>query len=1723
MFPEVISTKTVRLIPGRLRIAVDHLHRNPVFAEHLVNELQKMKGIKSAIASPLTGRVLIYFNQDQLTFSQIKHEIDRMYLAFEQRRVNENKIGIPQSPVIISREEVLTKPLGEEGISPKVQVFNTVVTGGILAGIVIKRLIAGRSMLSSSQQVFNLAAVMTIVSGYPILRRGIANLVERKKINHDLLISIATLILLGMRESITGLSILWLVQLSGLFNYIVQVRTRKNIRKMLIGKQLTARRIYKGKQEVVKAKELAVGDVVVVRPGERVLVDGEVVAGKATVNQATICGEYLPSGKRQGDPIFAGTVVEAGCLKIMAVRVGKDTSIAHVVAMIEKNLTERRGVDSGELYSGKLVPWTIGIAGVILLVTRDFQRALAVLLAGCPAAVALSSNVSLGMSVAHAATQGVFVKNARTLEFAETVDTVLFDKTGTLTSARPQVEEVVVLDRRFSREKVLLLAAAAEKSTSHPLARMLVEEAKSQKMILPYAVSQLIVGHGVKAVVGDDIVCVGNELLMAQNKVEIGSGKVKALRMQHLGNSVLYVAVNEKLVGLIGIQDVVRPESKEAIEELRVAGIEHIGIITGDNAYNAETVCDKLGVTQSWSAMLPADKVKLVADLQRKGQRVIMVGDGTNDSPAMAASHIGIAMACATKETLEAADIVITGDDPRKVANVIGISKKTMQILRQNLVLTAGMNAIGIALAAASVISPVTAVLLQNISTVGVILNSIRLFSDDKKQLPTENVVQSKAEKIQHDIEPIEVERELDLQRFAEKIPNNVTFMRRAEENLPVIQLPPEGDGGLWHSMSLDNVCCHLETSTHFGLSEHKAKWNQKQYGYNVLVEGEKTSFWKLFRNQFKDFMVQVLIGAAGLSFALGKVKDALLTVGIIVGNSLLGAAQEIKAEKSLGALQQLAAPMAKVIRGGRVQKIKAHEVVPGDLILLEAGDRVPADARIATANHFEVEEASLTGETIPAKKNHLFVGTDESIVSDRKNMVFMGTSVTRGRGTAIVVATGMATEMGRIAKLIQEHKSGPTPLQCRLEELAKILVYGCLGISGFIFMVGVLRGQSMLYMLQTAASLAVAAIPEGLTAIVVIALAMGVQRMTKRNIIVREMGSIETLGCANVICSDKTGTLTKNEMTVRKIYAGDTYYRISGDGYVPRGKFYSKDTVIDPATDATLTQALLVGALCNNAKLTTGKKTQRDQVVFLDKQRKHWGIHGDPTEGALLVAAGKADLWWDKLAQSHIRIQENPFESERRMMSVVCTSQGEAKKTLYCKGAPDSILLACTHFLWAGQILPLDEGMRGKILHASEQMAGEALRVLATAYREIESNEEEEQEGEETSIEHNMIFCGLLGMIDPPRLEVPAAIAKCKKAGIKVVMITGDHPNTACAISKDLGLLDHSGRVVLGREIDQMSDQQLAAIVGKTSVYARTAPHHKLRIVKALKERGYVVAMTGDGVNDAPAIKSADIGIAMGIMGTDVTKEAASMTLADDNFATIVLAIEEGRSIYANIRKAIRYLLATNIGEVVLMAFAVMLGLPLPLLPIQLLWINLIGDGLPAIALVNDPPAKDIMEHKPRSAKDSVFAGGLGRKVLIRGLIMGSVSVALYAWKLMTSGNIVAARTLVLAQVAISQFFHLLDCRIEKQAGKVNLFSNWPLLGAVGLSMTLVAGIIHIPGLQTIFGTMSLGMAEWLLAFGVAGLTSVGDLAIENIWDKVQPKNEKSLEPCRPAPMPAL
>jgi len=888
----------------------------------------------------------------------------------------------------------------------------------------------------------------------------------------------------------------------------------------------------------------------------------------------------------------------------------------------------------------------------------------------------------------------------------------------------------------------------------------------------------------------------------------------------------------------------------------------------------------------------------------------------------------------------------------------------------------------------------------------------------------------------------------------------------------------------MWHQISSQDVVQMQKTNANQGISDAEAKRRLDSIGPNELSEGVRVSPLVLFLNQFKDFMVLVLVGATLISGLLGEYLDAITIIAIILMNGILGFMQEFRAEKSLRALKELSAPTAKVMRGGKQQEVPASTLVPGDIVLLESGDRIPADVRFLEVSSLYVEESALTGESVPVGKRVEAIQEEDVPLGDRRNLGFLGTMVTRGTARAVVIGTGMNTEMGKIADLIQTTDEMETPLQHRLEQLGKLLIVIALGLTVMVVLAGILHGQPAYGMFLAGVSLAVAAIPEGLPAIVTIALALGVQRMIKRKAIVRKLPSVETLGCASVICSDKTGTLTQNKMTVTHLWSGGQLYEVSGRGYDPHGDISLNGQHIDARRDPALRRMLQVGVLCNNALLTE-QEVAEDRRQGAKGEKKSYSINGDPTEGALVVLGGKAGMTRQSLDGMYTRVKEFPFDSERKRMSVLVEHQGG--QIVCVKGAPDVLLDHCSYILWEGNVVPLTGTLRQKMMAANDAMAKNALRVLALAYRDVKDGESVE---EDRDAERGLTMIGLTGMIDPPREEVKDAIYKCKQAGIKTVMITGDHQATAEAIAKQLGILPTSGLAMSGRELAALSEEELDQKVEQTYVYARVAPEHKLRIVKALQRRGHVVAMTGDGVNDAPAIKAADIGISMGITGTDVSKEASSLVLSDDNFATIVAAIEEGRGIYENIRKFIRYLLASNVGEILVMFIAMMLGMPLPLVPIMILWVNLVTDGLPAMALGIDQSESDLMKQKPRPAKENIFARRLGWKIMSRGVLIGICTLAAF-WLTWQSDpdQLSLAQTVAFATLVMAQLIHVFDCRSSRSIFHRNLFENKYLVLAVLSSVVLLLGVIYIDALQPVFKTVDLGLREWALVFIFSGI----------------------------------
>ena len=904
------------------------------------------------------------------------------------------------------------------------------------------------------------------------------------------------------------------------------------------------------------------------------------------------------------------------------------------------------------------------------------------------------------------------------------------------------------------------------------------------------------------------------------------------------------------------------------------------------------------------------------------------------------------------------------------------------------------------------------------------------------------------------------------------------------------------------HGKPIEDVARELQTHLEAGLTQQEAQERLNRFGPNELTEKPRPGFLAMLWDQLNNYLVIILIVAAVISLALGEVVDSVAIMFIVVLNSVVGVVQESKAEQALAALKKMSAPNAQVVRGGHVVTIPGREIVGGDIVLLEAGNYVPADLRLVETINLKIEEASLTGESVPVEKDAVSVLDGEIPLGDRKNTAFMGTMITYGRGRGIVTGTGMNTQIGMIAEMIQSFEMESTPLQRKLEHLGKLLGTSCLVICALVFIYGLFRDthlssafsdgfmhyletekKDIVTLFMTAVSLAIAAVPEGLPAIVTICLALGMQRMIRHNALIRKLPAVETLGCATVVCSDKTGTLTQNQMTVVQGWAGGKRFRVTGEGYNPVGQFFLGDGLFDSRADAD-TSLLLQGALvCNDARLDDNGQ---------ESGKEAWRIIGDPTEGALVVASAKAGYRGEDLHKTLPRVQEIPFDSERKRMSTLhSTAQWDARARIglpdsagviaFVKGAPDVVLDLCARYAASGQAVELTDEMRRTILEQNRSMAASALRVLAVAYRPLP-----EVPGQVTpeAVERELVFIGLLGMIDPPRPEVIEALKVARGAGLKSIMVTGDYKDTAQAIARDIGLLTPGGRVLTGPEIEQMSDAELAEIAPSLDVCCRVSPQHKTRIVEALKSRDHVVAMTGDGVNDAPALKRANIGVAMGITGTDVAKQTADMILTDDNFASIVSAIEQGRIIYSNIRKFVYFLLACNIGEILIVFGAMLAGLPIPLLPVQLLWLNLVSDGAPALALGLEKGDSDIMEQPPRSPKEHVINRSMAIGIAVVGIVDAIAILSVFYLALQRyPDHVMMAQTIAFVTLCGSELLRAFTARSEHHSiFTIGVFSNRWMVWAVLASFLAVLLVVYVPFLNPFFDTVPLSADDWLL-----------------------------------------
>lgn len=923
-----------------------------------------------------------------------------------------------------------------------------------------------------------------------------------------------------------------------------------------------------------------------------------------------------------------------------------------------------------------------------------------------------------------------------------------------------------------------------------------------------------------------------------------------------------------------------------------------------------------------------------------------------------------------------------------------------------------------------------------------------------------------------------------------------------------------------WHTLDVDKTLLELDSDAEIGLTSQQVTERLQQYGPNELEETAGRSSWEILLDQFKNIMLVMLIAVAVISGLIdllalqqGKAdgvpfKDTIAILLIVILNGVLGYLQESRAEKALAALKSLSSPKVRVMRDGRTLEIDGKDLVPGDIMLLEAGVQVSADGRLIEQSNLQIRESALTGEAHAVNKQVDVPLDEETPLGDRINLVFQGTEVIQGRATVVVTGTGMGTELGKIAQMLQSVESEPTPLQQRMTQLGNVLVTGSLILVGVVIVVGM--GASYFKsgkfdlgvfqeLVEVSLSMAVAVVPEGLPAVITVTLALGTQRMVKRHALIRKLPAVETLGSVTTICSDKTGTLTQNKMVVQQVATEGQTFAVTGEGYTPSGEFQLGSLFIQPEQYPELQTLLLACVLCNDAILQQDEANTNNGKGNSAAAANNWIILGDPTEGALLSLAGKGGLQKESLSRQLKRVAEFPFSSERKRMSVICeggtqnvalTSQN-SPFLMFTKGSPELILERCTTSQQGNTTQSLTDSQRQQILDQNNQMAGAGLRVLGFAYRPLDAKP---PESSDETTEHDLIWLGLVGMLDAPRPEVRDAVARCRDAGIRPVMITGDHQLTAQAIAQDLGIANLGDRVLRGQELQRLSQEELEQQVDSVSIYARVSPEHKLRIVQALQSRGKFVAMTGDGVNDAPALKQADIGIAMGITGTDVSKEASDMVLLDDNFATIVAATEEGRTVYNNIRRFIKYILGSNIGEVLTIAAAPLMGLGgVPLTPLQILWMNLVTDGLPALALAVEPAEPDVMKRPPFSPRESIFARGMGNYMIRIGIVFAIISIALMAVAYRYFNEDEHWKTMVFTTLCIAQMGHALAVRSNtKLIIELNPFSNPYLLWAVGVTTALQLALVYVPPLQAFFGTHPLTSQELLICLGFSSLLLV-------------------------------
>jgi P-type Ca2+ transporter type 2C len=1576
------TLRRVRILPGRLRAEVFGLRENPAMAERVERAFRTTPGVEHVEASPLTGRVLVVYDGETIAADALFAQIYQAEAALRRRvrRRASHPLGSlarrpPRSPAML-----LAKAL------------EPVIAAALAAGVAIKVAARGHSPAALSDRLNALSVCVNALNGYPHVR-WLAQAILGRRISADVLGEYASIGLRAYRESVlaltadAGSSLLSFLEQSSL------VRAQRRARRLLRPQGHAHLRLGDGREIDIPISELQPGEVIRLEGQRRVPADGVIEDGIALIDESGLTNRAFLTEKVTGHAVFMGTRVVHGSPLVRITATGDDTRLGQ---LLRRAPAQRDGAVPASAAQPILRASAAGLAlsGLTLVITRSWQRALAVLAMLNPSTLIAPTLAAFGSAIEAAAAEQARILRRGGLAALAHADVVLFGKTGTLTAESPAVEEVAPLPG-VAAATVLCLAASALRNSTHPLNVPLLEKALELGCdLVPATLLEPSSGHGVRAVVEGAPVLVGGAWLMADERISLEAAQHQVSRMEERGSEVLYVARGHRLIGLIGLRERLLPGAREAVRGLREAGIAELGVLSADPTQSAGRLAEELGIHRTWSGVDDEEKRAVVRELQRGGRIVAVVGASASDMLAMAEADVAVGISGPDwAPTSRTADILLLRGHLSALPALVALGRALMATIERTARIERIVAALGAAGAVAGLVPFALADEINNYLMLALLFNA----------------------------------RRLSLFRFGEPSPQRPA---------------PEIEGPQWHALPGAEAARSLDTNEQTGLSAEEARRRSARYGLNELVAAPPPSFGVLYVRQLANAMTVLLWGAAMGSALVGELLNAALIGAVLLVNAALGAAQEYRGERAAAALRGQVAPTARCLRDGDLLLVPATELVPGDIVLLQAGDTVPADARIVESYECEVEESMLTGESGTVHKQADAVRPDADL-ADRASMVHMGSAVTRGRAKVIVVATGMNSAVGRIAGLLGDEDGTQTPLQVRLVSLSRsLLVFSAFAGAAFIGG-GLLRRLPLRSLALGGASLATAAVPEGLPGIVTIALSAAVQRMSRRSIIVRRMSAVETLGRVTVICCDKTGTLTQNRMAVRAIASGATHW--TGDTLTP--KALRREDVA---------WILTIGAVCNDASVVD--ETLRKTL-------------GGSTEGALLLAALDAGLDPSSLRQRYERVAELPFSTERAFMAAVCR-RPTAGLVLMLKGAPETVLEFCDRSLRDGEVAPLDPAVSARMLALSDQMAYDSMRVLAMAYLPLDAM----PAADWLERPRACIFAGLVGMSDPLRPEVRDAVGRCERAGVRVVMATGDHRSTAIAIARQLGLVFAREGVLDGPSMAAITEDELELLLQRTRVFARVTPEQKLQIIRAMQARGDVVAMTGDGVNDAPAVKRADVGIAMGHTGTEVTRQASSIVLGDDSFVSIVEAIEEGRGVRRNLRRALSFLLGGNLGEALFMVSATLLTGEVPLSPLHLLLVNLFTDALPVMALAGVPAPPGAVE---RPGPGDLFDRRFFRDVTRRGVATGLAATAVHMLARRTAGP-GRVGSMTLAGLVGAQ---LIQARRWRRGEPADRFFDISL----GISWAALSATTMLAPLQRVFGTSSLAALDWAEVLGIS------------------------------------